>query len=270
MAGSDINAADLFVPVQSGYALSRLVRHDQLHLVISPHPDDDVIGAGGMMALLAGARRPVVTVYVTSGAPAGNAACASAHTRRQEALAALRVVKARGAFFMNCTSGDVRDQPSRVQAALMNIISLVSPCAVYLPWPFEQHATHQAVTRMVVQGLRRPEPFAGEFWGYCVWSALPPSLLRCSVDITRVAHLKRAAIEQHATQVALKDYAGGMLGLNRHAAVYGSPLPDNHTSRYAEQFLDMRMLVQKRRLNLAGFISRVFAVQAQSARAARQ
>lgn len=269
MVRPDMNAADFFEPVQSGYDLSRLVRHDQLNLVIAPHPDDDVIGAGGMMALLGRSRRPVVTVYVTTGAPAGNAACSSAHTRRQEALAALRVVKARGAFFMDFTSGDVRDQPFRVQAALMNLITQIAPCAVYLPWPFEQHATHQAITRMVVQGLRRPVPYAGELWGYCVWSALPPSPLLRSVDITRVAHLKRAAIEQHATQIALKDYAGGMLGLNRYAAVYGSPLPDKNAKRYAEQFLDMRMLVQKRKLSIAGFINRVFAVQAAPARAVR-
>jgi N-acetylglucosamine malate deacetylase 1 len=266
MARPDFNAADFFEPLESGYALSRLVRHKQLHLVIAPHPDDDVIGAGGMMALLARSRRPVVTVYVTTGAPAGNTACRSVYTRRQEALAALRVVKAQGAFFMDCTSRDVLDQPSRVRAVLMNIIALLCPCAVYVPWPLEQHATHQAVTRMAVQGLRRLGPFAGEIWGYCVWSALPPSLLRRSVDITRVAHLKRAAIEQHASQIALKDYAGGILGLNRHAAVYGSPLPDNHTSRYAEQFLDMRMLVQKRGPGMAGFIRRVFAVQEVSAR----
>jgi LmbE family N-acetylglucosaminyl deacetylase len=36
-------------------------------LVISPHPDDDIIGAGGALALLSGRDNHVVVVYLTAG-----------------------------------------------------------------------------------------------------------------------------------------------------------------------------------------------------------
>ena len=36
-------------------------------LVVAPHPDDDVIGAGGTMALLAQAGKQVYSLYVTDG-----------------------------------------------------------------------------------------------------------------------------------------------------------------------------------------------------------
>jgi N-acetylglucosamine malate deacetylase 1 len=246
--------AELFVPVRPGVNLGRLLGHDQLQLILSPHPDDDVIGAGGMMALLAGSRRPVVVVYVTSGAPAGRSGSDVTRVRRGEALEALRLIRARGAFFLPFTSQDVLATPARVRSLLMKIIRLAAPRALYLPCPFERHPTHRAITHIVVAGLRRQFSCAGELWGYSVWSTLMPSTLVRSVDISRVAQLKRRAIERHVSQVAVKDYAAGVLGLNRHAAVFHSVLPDKKNIRYIEQFLDMRMLVQKPRLSMKHFV----------------
>ncbi|MBM4309385.1 MAG: hypothetical protein FJ119_00330 [Deltaproteobacteria bacterium] len=251
-------AEDFFEPVHPRWTLQRLAAHQQLHLIVAPHPDDDVIGAGGMMALLARLRRPVAVVYVTTGAPAGRRSAGMASARRAEALDALRVVQARAAFFLPFTSKDVRDEPARVSSVLLRIMNRVQPMALYLPCPFEQHATHQAVTRMTVEALRRCRTGACELWGYSVWSALPSSPFVRSVDITRVAQLKRAAIEQHKSQVFFKDYAGGILGLNRHAAVFSTMQPDRKEIRYAEQFLDMRMLVLNRRLSLERFAAQVF------------
>jgi LmbE family N-acetylglucosaminyl deacetylase len=252
------DVAELFEPVKPGFSLKRLLGHEHVHLVISPHPDDDVIGAGGMMALLAGSRRPVVVVYVTSGAPAGRSGSDVIRVRRCEALEALRIIRARGAFFLPFTSQDVRATPARVQALLVKIIRCAAPQALYLPSPFERHATHRAVTHMVVGGMRRQYPYEGELWGYSVWSTLFPSSLVKRVDISRVAHLKRRAIERHVSQVAVKDYAGGVLGLNRHTAVFNSILPHRNDIRYVEQFLDMRMLVRERRMSIERFARQAF------------
>jgi LmbE family N-acetylglucosaminyl deacetylase len=213
-----------------------------------------------MMALLARSRRPAAVVYVTSGAPAGQRGSGVAGIRRMEAVKALRTVRARAALFLPFTSRDVRRTPACVQKVLAHIISRLKPHAVYLPCPFEQHATHRAVTEMTIDALRRCAPGAHELWGYSVWSALPPSPLVRSVDITRVARLKRAAIQQHKSQASLKDYAGGILGLNRYAAVFSSLLPDREEARYAEQFLDMRRLVLNRRLSLERFAAQALGL----------
>ncbi len=244
---------DWFESVDPPWTLKRLASHRHLHLIIAPHPDDDVIGAGGMMALLARSRRPVAVVYVTSGAPAGRKCSGVARIRRMEAVKALRAVQGRAAFFLPFTSRDVREKPACVQPVLARIISCVRPHALYLPCPFEQHETHRTVTCMTIDALRRCTSGPCELWGYTVWSALPSSRLVRIVDITRAAQLKRAAIRQHKSQTALKDYAGAILGLNRYAAVFSSMLPDRKEVRYAEQFLDMRMLLKNRRLSIARF-----------------
>jgi N,N'-diacetylchitobiose non-reducing end deacetylase len=41
--------------------------HDQKIMIISPHPDDDIIGAAGALAYLSGHNNKVVTIFLTSG-----------------------------------------------------------------------------------------------------------------------------------------------------------------------------------------------------------
>jgi len=256
---ASMHVDDYFVPLRPCCALQRIAGHAHLHMVIAPHPDDDVIGAGGMMALFARSRYPVVVVYVTDGVQAGRGRSDTARIRRNEALAALHVLRARGAFFLPFTSQDVHMHPRRVRFVLLNIIRQAVPAALYTPCPFERHATHRAVTNMLVGCLCGQIPYTGELWGYSVWSALPPSSYVRGIDITRVADLKRAAIEQHASQVSVKDYAGGILGLNRYAAVFSSLSRDTKHVRYIEQFLDMRMLLRSRAMSMPRFASMIVA-----------
>lgn len=228
-------------------------------LFVAPHPDDDVIGAGGMMALLGRARRSVVSVYVTDGAQPGRDRTHMAGQRRREAMKALHAVHARGAFFLPFTSRDVHERPVLVRAALRRILEAVQPRTFYMPCPFEQHATHRTVHRMALAGIRRLERAPDEVWGYAVWSAMPPApMVRC-VDITAVAGRKRGAIRCHASQMASKDFADGIFGLNRFAAVFSSLRPDNTHVRYVEQFLDMRMCVSGTGISAARLAARVFA-----------
>jgi hypothetical protein len=68
-----------------------LTAHDLLEtrrvLVIAPHPDDEVLGAGGTVARLSAAGTEVVVAIVTKGAPplfadAATATCAARRARR--------------------------------------------------------------------------------------------------------------------------------------------------------------------------------------------
>jgi len=250
---------NVFEPVMPGCSFKRVVGYKQLNLVIAPHPDDDVIGAGGMMALLSRSRRPAVVVYVTNGVRRGDSGLSRVRLRKDEAIAALRIVRARGAFFLPFTSQDVHTHPARVRSMLMGVISQIMPGVLYLPSPFEQHATHRVISRMVLSALRRSASRPEDVWGYCVWSALPPAPLVRTVDISDVVDIKRAAIEQHASQVSEKDFPDGILGLNRYAAVFSSLLPDKSSARYAEQFLDMRMFIRNKYMRIERFASTVFA-----------
>ena len=81
-------------------------------LVISPHPDDDVLGAGGTMALAAENGRAVFSVYITDGRGSprrepGISDEEMASAREREAIVSLKAVGAAGGFFLRRRSQEL-------------------------------------------------------------------------------------------------------------------------------------------------------------------
>ncbi len=194
-------------------------------VVVSPHPDDDVIGMGGTMRRYADAGAAVYSVYLTDGGtgPGG--------TRSREALAALKVVRASGAFFLHHESAALAGAGAgKAARQLRHILDRVQPAELYLPSPLERHPTHRRATRITyrtLQGLPRQRM---RVWGYSVWGGaygLPGSK---AVDITAYMKIKQKAIRQHASQTAIKPYDRGILGRNAYEGIF----LHTHDGRYAE------------------------------------
>lgn len=222
-----------FVPVRGGCPPWQ--RRGQAVLVVAPHPDDDVLGAGGAMALAARAGAGVYALYVS--------ACGSA-VRRREALAALAVVGAQGAFFANFSARSLRSQPSRVIACLREVFSAVAAGTLYLSTPFERHPTHRRVTELSVRALRDITGYRPRLWGYSVWNGLHAPGMSRTLDITEVIGLKLRAVARHCSQVRHKPYAGGMAAKNRYDGVYLYTHGRTFCT-YAEVFLDMSGLLAR-------------------------
>ncbi len=223
-------------------------------LVIAPHPDDDVIGAGGVMALEARDGGSVVSVYVTGGGKGR-----TIRQREREARESLKAVGACGGIFLGCASDNLkRGETGGIDRVLRSVFTYFRPAAVYVPAPFERHATHRAATALSVGLLRALPSYRPALWGYAVWGPLGGLPSARVVDITPVADVKRKAIRCHAGQVALKPYADGMLGRNRHEGAY----LETHAPAfydYAETFLDMSMLLARPRMRLRTFARTVLS-----------
>ena len=229
-----------FVAIGKCGDLSQLADRANTILVISPHPDDDVIGMGGAMRVLAGEGKKVFSVYVTDGSSASG----TKHTvsvRRSEALAALKTVRAHGAFFLNHASRELAGgAAASVARQLRKIIALLKPVEIYMPSPFERHPTHRRVTRIALRALTGTA-HAPRAWGYSVWGGvygLPGTKV---VDISKAVRAKRRAIRQHASQTAGKPYDTGILGRN----AYEGRFVETHARRHmawAETFIDMARL----------------------------
>lgn len=239
-----IETRTCFVPVGSG--CPPLQRRGPAVLVVAPHPDDDVLGAGGAMALAARAGTGVYALYVS--------ACGTA-LRRAEALAALEAVGAQGAFFAGFSARSLRSRPARAIVCLREVFRAVAAGAVYLPTPFERHPTHRSVTGLSLRALRGITGYVPRLWGYSVWNGLQVPGMSRTLDITDVIGLNLRAVAQHRSQLRCKPYAGGMAAKNRYDGVYA------HTHgrtccTYAEVFLDMAGLLE-RGVGMKGFCRRV-------------
>ena len=227
-----------FVAIGKCGDLSQLAGRANTILVISPHPDDDVIGMGGAMRLLAGNDKKVFSVYVTDGRSAAGTNKSIASVRRSEALAALKTVRASGAFFLSHASRELAGiAAAKVVRQLRKIITLLKPVEIYMPSPFERHPTHRLVTRITLRALTNTA-HAPRAWGYSVWGEVYGLSGAKVVDRSKAVRAKRKAIRQHASQTGGKPYDTGILGRNAYEGIF----VETHAPRYmawAETFIDM-------------------------------
>ena len=199
-------------------------------LVLAPHPDDESVGAGGTIRLLADAGAAVVVVFATSGeATIGSPDHPEevASRRRSEAMAACRLLGATPRF-LDHPDGSLSGATDVLAGEVGAVIEELSPDAVFLPWFADGHPDHEACTvALSTLGIDRRV----EVWGFETWTPLPANRL---VDITPAVGAKRAAVAAHSTAHLAFDL-GAMLGLSRYRSVHGLM-----GQGYAEAFLAAR------------------------------
>jgi len=186
-------------------------------LVVAAHPDDETLGAGGLIAECAARGIPVHVVIVTDGA----ASHPESRTHSPEELVGIRAREARSALAalgdnvrlttLGFADGQTLEQREAVASALSEIIQATEPTTLIVaPWTGDGHRDHRVVGEECIRvaGERR-------LIGYPVWLwhwATPESpevpwsdFVSLDIDPAR----KRAAIAAYASQVApLSDAPG--------------------------------------------------------------
>lgn len=172
--------------------------------VVAPHPDDEVVGVGGTIALHRRAGDPVRVLVVTDGR-AGNVSKRESQEqyvarRRAESRAAAAILGGYDLTFWDypdnrvITPADVAGAAVRIEEWLRQDI----PDVVYTPWAGESNADHRAVGLATIRALRAMA-FSGTCYGYEVYCPSPADVV---VDITPVESVKRAAIACFVSQLA--------------------------------------------------------------------
>jgi len=234
------------IPAVTSFDLSRHTKSSSSVVVISPHPDDDVIGMGGSMRLLADKGINVFCSKIFKGRKISA-------IRQKEALDALGVVRAKAGIFLKHKSGKL--SVSRIVKDIIEVLDFFRPETVYVTSPFERHSTHLKVTEMTVKAVRQIKDYCPELWGYSVWSGVLGINKLKVVDISKVINIKKKAICMHKSQIKCKDYASGIIGRNRYEGIF----LNTHAKKsfeYAETFVNMKELLTTRRLSLKDFLRR--------------
>lgn len=206
-----------------------LLRGERL-LVLAPHPDDEVIGCGGVVAQHLREHRAVRIVIATDGAEGGSPAAREDESRRGIALLGAAEVVFLG--FADRTLGE--DAGELIRAQLLDF----RPDLVLVPSPVEIHPDHVALSRAFCAAVQRDETLFADLAVtrvafYEVSAPLPrPNAL---VDISDVAEAKYAAVAEHASQLALHDYVGYARGLNTYRAMT-LPALETGKAKYAEAY----------------------------------
>jgi len=177
-------------------------------VVVAAHPDDETLGAGGLITIAAERDIAVTVVVLTDGlASHPEALSPSVATRRNESVAALSELAPTAAIrFEGLPDGMLREHPTAVRRAIASALDHDDSSSVLLvaPWWGDGHRDHRVVgeiaARFVASGVR--------VLGYPVWMwhwAAPQSVSNegwfcLDLDATTLA-AKRRAIEHHQTQI---------------------------------------------------------------------
>jgi LmbE family N-acetylglucosaminyl deacetylase len=178
-------------------------------LLIAPHPDDEVIAAGGLIQRAGDVRVVFVTAGENNPWPqramlrkwriTGADRAEWAAMRKREALASLAVLGAPAecAVFLDFPDGGIVEL-ARLRETLRAQIDDFRPSLVVAPSARDFHADHRAVSRVAHQAA------SGEIVTYVVHGDGAPQRLKLTLSLTEqeIAR-KRRAIECHVSQLLL-------------------------------------------------------------------
>jgi len=216
-------------------------------VVVAPHPDDEALGCGGLLALLHQAGQPTAAVLVSDGTMSHPASQLFSPPARQavrtaEFRHALTILGADATepLFLNLPDSRVpaaAEAPGFVAAVgqLRAFLELHQAATVLVPWRRDPHPDHRATSALVqaaLAGMAQPS----HRLEYVVWAwecAAPDDLPTPAdgvrgfrLDIATVTAPKQRAIAAHRSQVApgiFTDAPNGFLLSDEMLAHFAGP-----------------------------------------------
>jgi LmbE family N-acetylglucosaminyl deacetylase len=184
-------------------------------LILAPHPDDESLGCGGLIAACVAAGRPPLVVVLTDGA--GSHYSQDYPPDRLRAVRASEVRNAVGhlglpaerVVFLGEPDTAASREGAAFDAVVARLVALVHQeltcTSILAPWQYDPHGDHEAAALIAaevaaVTGVRH---MAYPVWG---WTLPPDAVVPGApnpgwrLDIQAYLPAKRAAIQAHQSQ----------------------------------------------------------------------
>ena len=176
-------------------------------LCVAPHPDDEVLGCGGLLTAWAEAGARVHTVILTCGQQGADPAEAGFDAelparRRQESIAAAAVLGTAEPLFLEFEDRALRCDHALV-AALSQAIAQHQPQALLLPSLSEPHPDHQATA---LAGLAAASQAGPSLRTVLFYECGAPLHANAHFPIDAVAERKWRALQCFTSQLGVEDY----------------------------------------------------------------
>lgn len=218
-------------------------------LVVAPHPDDEILGAGGTIARLARAGQDVFVAVVTAGRPPAFSPVQAA-TVRVEAEQAHALLGVRRTFWLDFPAAALSETPhSELNTALQALFEQVRPTTLLLPFCGDIHRDHQLAFASALVAARPHQPeyprmiLAYETLSETNWNApyLTPGFHpNVFVDVSETLSLKLEAMGLFETQLKAFPHERSREALRALALLRGATV---HVDA-AEAFVLVRQVVQ--------------------------
>ena len=214
-------------------------------LVLAAHPDDEVIGAGAMLAFHARRGHAITVVHATDGAKGDPAAreddiCA---VRRREGKEALQRLGVGEPQHWDLPDGELPEHLTALTDRIRAAIAAVQPKTLYSFWFGEAHRDHRAVAAATAAAASAL-PAACRCLLFGVNHVVPGGVL---FDTTDTYPAKYRALQAYASQNVYVD----LPGMSEHRDRAATVNLDIGGVLYGEMFADLRPAELPRAAQLA-------------------
>ncbi len=217
-------------------------------LVLAPHPDDEILGAGGLMARCAEEGADVFVGVVTVGRPPHFPPCMVSRVRA-EALAAHSDLGVRETFWLGQPAAGLSEVPhSELNRAIGDLVRQVRPDTLLAPFPGDIHRDHGAVFESALVAARPHQAdyparvLAYETLSETNWNApyLTPAFApTLFVDVTPTLERKIAAMQRFESQLRDPPHERSVAAIRALATLRGATV---HRPA-AEAFVQIRQVL---------------------------
>jgi LmbE family N-acetylglucosaminyl deacetylase len=189
-------------------------------LVVAPHPDDEAIGCGGIVAQNAAEGSRISVAFLSSGECGipSKAAPDAVREREREAVAAAEILGVAELHFLRAPDGQIEAQCEKTARTLADVLRDDPPDLIRIPHPLDGHADHHAAWPVVQNALRIAGIPTPQILAYEVWT--PMTTPDYTEDISSVMERKLAAIRCYASQLQQLPYDRGIAGLNAYRGAF--------------------------------------------------
>ena len=183
-------------------------------LILAPHPDDEIFGCGGAIALYAKKACKIHVHILTDGAGYETDREDIKNIRQQESITALKLISKDKA---SISFGEHEDRKLLTSTGLFKEIQLLieehQPEIIFCPSPWEIHPDHRACARAIATLHMEKLVNVKNIMFYEIGN-----LLRCNtlLDITQVWNEKYEAMQIFLSQIKNQNYSRHIEGLNSY------------------------------------------------------
>jgi len=174
-------------------------------VIVAPHPDDETLGAGGLIATLRRRKVDITVVAVTDGENAYEATPNLGLIRSREQEEALQALGVEPDHILRLRIPDryVSEHEAELTEKLLPLID--SDCHLVAPWTGDLHPDHEACGRAAKEVARRTGANLSLYF-FWTWHRGEPGTLK-GVPLRRLLldsdalHSKEEALRRHRSQL---------------------------------------------------------------------
>ncbi len=188
-------------------------------LIIAPHPDDEILGAAGLIIKAKKNNCHISIIFLTSGS------FDESNIREREARLVCNKIGVDSVYFLRIPDGGIANIDVN-KTSLQELVNKSCPDIISLPFIFDGHLDH-IYTNKLISNVFIKNNKKIDFWAYQIYSSIPANVI---VDITSIVEYKFNLMSMYKSQLENFDFINWNRGLN----AWNSKLLESKKSKYAE------------------------------------